>query len=196
MLLTASSSRRWYQQGDYRNITLTYGRGWTRWVVADTSAPRSGLGRVTNAGQATQGPMENKEVRRGRNHNQWKRGIVVGHVGVIDYISSRILAKVSCSLALPTPDDSFVWVNSLIALLLHTSIIVKNKNITLYFYFYVFLVVHQDTPVIYKSYPPNIAEAIVYSPSLWDSKCHRNPWNASDCFSTILHESSIRFCVA
>ena len=24
-------------------------------------------------------------------------------------------------------------------------------------------------------------------------KCHRNVWNASDCFSTILHESSIRF---
>ena len=24
-------------------------------------------------------------------------------------------------------------------------------------------------------------------------KCHRNVWNTSDCFSTILHESSIRF---
>ena len=24
-------------------------------------------------------------------------------------------------------------------------------------------------------------------------KCHRNIWNASDCFSTILHESSISF---
>ena len=24
-------------------------------------------------------------------------------------------------------------------------------------------------------------------------KCHRNVWNASDCFSTILHESSISF---
>ena len=24
-------------------------------------------------------------------------------------------------------------------------------------------------------------------------KCHRNVWNASDCFSTILHESSIQF---
>ena len=28
------------------------------------------------------------------------------------------------------------------------------------------------------------------------TKCHRNVWNASDCFSTILHESSISFCVA
>ena len=28
--------------------------------------------------------MENKEVRRGRDHNQWKRGIAGGHVGVID----------------------------------------------------------------------------------------------------------------
>ena len=27
-------------------------------------------------------------------------------------------------------------------------------------------------------------------------KCHRNVWNASDCFSTILHESSINFWVA
>ena len=26
-------------------------------------------------------------------------------------------------------------------------------------------------------------------------KCHRNIWNASDCFSTILHESSISFWV-
>ena len=26
-------------------------------------------------------------------------------------------------------------------------------------------------------------------------KCHRNVWNASDCFSTILHESSISFRV-
>ena len=27
-------------------------------------------------------------------------------------------------------------------------------------------------------------------------KCHRNVWNASDCFSTILHKSSIGFWVA
>ena len=27
-------------------------------------------------------------------------------------------------------------------------------------------------------------------------KCHRNLWNASDCFRTILHESSIRLWVA
>ena len=27
-------------------------------------------------------------------------------------------------------------------------------------------------------------------------KCHRNVWNASDCFSTILHKSSISFWVA
>ena len=27
-------------------------------------------------------------------------------------------------------------------------------------------------------------------------KCHRNVWNTSDCFSTILHESSISFWVA
>ena len=27
-------------------------------------------------------------------------------------------------------------------------------------------------------------------------KCHRNVWNASDCFLTILHESSISFWVA
>ena len=28
-----------------------------------------------------------------------------------------------------------------------------------------------------------------------EKKCHRNVWNASDCFSTILHESSISFWV-
>ena len=95
--------------------------------------------------------MDNKEVRRGRNHNQWKRGIAAGHVGVVDYISSRILAKVSCSQALPTPDDPFrVCELSEIALLLHKSIIVKNKIIILYFYIYVFLVVHQDQAIIYN----------------------------------------------
>ena len=30
--------------------------------------------------------MENKKVRRGYNHNQWKRGIAAGHLGVMDYI--------------------------------------------------------------------------------------------------------------
>ena len=30
----------------------------------------------------------------------------------------------------------------------------------------------------------------------WKKWCHRNVWNASDCFSTILHESSINFLVA
>ena len=29
-----------------------------------------------------------------------------------------------------------------------------------------------------------------------EKKCHRNVWNVSDCFSTILHESSISFWVA
>ena len=46
--------------------------------------------------------MENKEVRRGHNHNQLKRKIAAGHVVVVNYMSSRILAKVSCSLALPS----------------------------------------------------------------------------------------------
>ena len=31
--------------------------------------------------------------------------------------------------------------------------------------------------------------------STW-KKCHRNVWNASDCFSTVLHELSISFWVA
>ena len=66
--------------------------------------------------------MENKEVRHGRNHNQWKRGITAGHVEVVDYMSSRILAKVSCSLALPTPDNPFVWANSLQLLLCSTQV--------------------------------------------------------------------------
>ncbi len=34
--------------------------------------------------------------------------------------------------------------------------------------------------------------AIKFSFKLW-KKCHRNVWNASDCFSTHLHESSISF---
>ena len=56
--------------------------------------------------------MENQEVRRGHNRNQLKRGIAAGHVGVVDNRSCRILAKVSCSQALPTPDDPFVCVNT------------------------------------------------------------------------------------
>ena len=40
---------------------------------------------------------------------------------------------------------------SAIALLLHTCIIVKNENIILYLYIYVFLIVHQDTAVVYNS---------------------------------------------
>ena len=37
--------------------------------------------------------------------------------------------------------------------------------------------------------------AIKFCFKLW-KKCHRNVWNASDCFWSILHESSISFCVA
>ena len=40
---------------------------------------------------------------------------------------------------------------SAIALLLHRSIIFKKKNIILYSYLYLFLIVHQDTTVIYTS---------------------------------------------
>ena len=99
--------------------------------------------------------MELKEVRRGRNHNQWKRRTAAGHVEVVDYISSRILVKVCCSQALPTPVDPIrVCELSTIALLLHTSIIVKNKNIILYFYIYVFLVVQKDIAAIYNMHPP------------------------------------------
>ena len=76
-------------------------------MLANTSAHRNGLGQVSNGEQATHKqelqPIENKEVRRGRNNNEWKRGIAAGHEGVVHYISSWILPKVSCSLALPTP---------------------------------------------------------------------------------------------
>ena len=66
--------------------------------------------------------MESKEVRCGRNYSQQKRGIAAGHMRVVDYISSRILAKVSCSLALPSPDNSFVCVNSLQLLFCSTQV--------------------------------------------------------------------------
>ena len=66
--------------------------------------------------------MENKEVRCGCKHNQWKRRIAAGHIGVVDYISSWILAKVSCSFALPTPDDPFVCVNSMQLLFCYTQV--------------------------------------------------------------------------
>ena len=39
-------------------------------------------------------------------------GIAAGHVRVVDYINSQILAKVSSSLALPSPDNFFVCANS------------------------------------------------------------------------------------
>ena len=42
--------------------------------------------------------------------------------------------------------------------------------------------------------------SVAFSPGQYTSPqlhpCHRNVWNASDCFSTILHESSISFWVA
>ena len=68
--------------------------------------------------------------------NQWKqkRGIATGHVTVVDYVSSRISAKVSCSLALPSPDSS-VSANSLRLLFCSTQVSSpKIKNIILYFY--------------------------------------------------------------
>ena len=73
--------------------------------------------------------MENKEVRRGHNHNQWKRRIVAGHVGVVDYISSQILTKVSCSLALPTPDDPFACMNSLELLFYSAQVSLSRRKI-------------------------------------------------------------------
>ena len=67
-------------------------------------------------------------------------------MGVVDNISSRILCY---SQLFTGSSDSqrplCVCELSAIALLLHTSIIVKNKNIILYFYLYMFLIVHQDT---------------------------------------------------
>ena len=102
---TGASGRR------YRNITWTCGRGWIRWWWQMRTPIEPGLG---------------KEPMGSRQHNQWKakkwdmgvtmvnekRGIAAGHVRVVDYVSSRISAKVSCSLALPSPDNSFVCANS------------------------------------------------------------------------------------
>ena len=89
--------------------------------------------------------MKNKEVRRGRNHNQWERRIAAGYEGVVDYKlpnfgKSQFFADSSVSW-----QPLRVCELSAIAFLLHTSIIVKNKNIILYLYIYVFLVVHKDT---------------------------------------------------
>ena len=56
-------------------------------------------------------------------------------MSVVDYVSSRISAKVSCSLARPSPDSSSVCTRTLRdCFLLHTSIIAENKNIILYLY--------------------------------------------------------------
>ena len=79
-----------------------------------------------------------------KQHNQWKAkkwdvDIAAGHVRVVDYISSQILARVSCSQLLRVRELSAI------AFLLHTSIIAKNKNIILYSYIYVFLVVNNNT---------------------------------------------------
>ena len=88
----------------------------TRPMVADTSTHRSGLRQVANG---------NKQ-HVGGNCNQWKtkkwdvgvtitneRGVAAGHVGVVDYIIFWVLAKVSCLLALQTPEELFVCANSL-----------------------------------------------------------------------------------
>ena len=52
----------------------------------------------------------------------------------VDYVSSRISAKVSCSLVLPSPDGPPCARTLCDCFLLHTSIITENKNTILYFY--------------------------------------------------------------
>ena len=111
---TQRSCESWKQVHPVEDI----GKSPERWawlnsvIVADAYTDRTGLGQVANGKQTTQ-PMESKEVRCGRNHSYRKRGIAASHVRVVDYVSSRISAKVSCSLALPSPDSSSVCANSL-----------------------------------------------------------------------------------
>ena len=81
-----------------------------KWVWANS---QWGTNNITNG---------NKEVRCGRNHSQRKRGNAAGHVRVVDYISPRFLAKISCSLALPTPNNSFVCANTLLLLFCSTQV--------------------------------------------------------------------------
>ena len=95
----------------YRKIT-EQGASLNSVIVTDAYAHRTGLGQVANGS---------------RQHNQWKakkwdvgitmvnekRGIAAGRVRIVDYVSSRISAKVSCSLARPSPDSSSVCANSL-----------------------------------------------------------------------------------
>ena len=65
---------------------------------------------------------------------------------VVDYVSSRISAKVSCSLAFSSPDSSSVCANSLRLFFCATQVSSPKKKYTLIFlYTYVFLVVNNDT---------------------------------------------------
>ena len=64
---------------------------------------------------------------------QWKRKIAAGRMRVVDYISSRILAKLICSLALPILDDPFMCANSLRLLFCSTHVSLSRKNIIIYF---------------------------------------------------------------
>ena len=99
--------------------------------------------------------MESKKVRYGRNHGLRKRGIAAGHVRVVDYVSSRISVKVSCSLALPSPDSSSVCANSLRLLFCSTQVSSPKIKYNLIFLY---------TYVLLKNVESSIKQVLVTTP--------------------------------
>ena len=132
MLKTGASGWR------YRKITWTVGvvefGDSGRWVRPQNRAWASSQWEADNITHGKQ----RSEIWR--NHGLQKRGIAAGHVRVVDYVSSWISAKVSCSLALLSPDNSFVCANSLRLLFCSTQVsLPKIKYNLIFLYTYVFL---------------------------------------------------------
>ena len=72
----------------------------------------------------------------------------MGHMGVLRLYKIWIFAEVQFLQAVPTPNSSFMHVNSLRLLSCFTQPSpLKNKNIRLYFYIYIFLTVCHDPAV-------------------------------------------------
>ena len=93
----------------------------------------------------------------GVNHGQWKISIMwvkkhgqVGRIGVLRLYKVYNFGWGQFILAVLTPNNSFVCVNSLWLLSCSTQASpLKNKNIRLYFYIYMLLVICKDPAEVY-----------------------------------------------
>ena len=103
-----------------------------------------------------------------------KRGIAAGHARVVDYFSSRISAKVSCSLALPSPDNFFVCANSQRLFFCSTQVSSpKIKYNLIFLYTYVFTV-YNTMRTAFQGFKNYIKKRMI-NPNTQSSICEIRP---------------------